>query len=144
MTEENKEQKESEETKKGVLESDPEAEGVVPEDPFKEDKEKTETEQEKELKEDLGEETADIYSEGGREEEEEHDEIEPWEEGFVEGAEGQEEKGVKGNCATCGKPLGDREEGVVERKINGETLFFCSEKCAAEYESKVPPDERGE
>ena len=140
MAEEEKEK----EGEKSVLDGDLEKAGVVSEEPFKEDKEREESTEEKTLKDDMGDETADVYSEGGREDAVEHGEIEPWEEGFVEGAEGQEQKGVHGACPTCGKPLGDRDEGVIEREIDGEKVFFCCDKCASEYESKVPPEKRGE
>lgn len=96
------------------------------------------------IKVNTGEKDADVYSEEGREELTENDEMSAEEEGFVEGAEGQDEKGVHGNCPTCGKTLGDREDGIVEREINGEKVFFCCDECAKEYESKVPPDKRGE
>lgn len=69
----------------------------------------------------------DVYSEEGREKLEEEEGIEPFEEGFMEGESGE---GSLGACAHCGKPLGDREE-VVERKIKGKEVFFCSEKCAS-------------
>jgi len=78
------------------------------------------------IKVSAGNQEADIYTEEGREELEESDEIEPWEQGFSEGAEGSE----SGVCAHCGKPLGDIDE-VIEREVNDEKLFFCCDKCAA-------------
>ncbi len=132
------------EGEKSVLDGDLDKAGVDSEEPFKEDKEQQENTEEKSRKDNMGDETADVYSEGGREDAVEHDEIEPWEEAFTEGAEGQEQKGTRGDCPTCGKPLGDRDEVVVERKIKGEIIQFCCEECAKKYESKVPPEERGE
>jgi hypothetical protein len=79
--------------------------------------------------EDLEEEKEeDIYSEGGREELVEDDEIEPWEQGFMQGAEGG---GQGAKCRKCGKPLVD---DVVEKEIDGENYRFCSEECAKKFE----------
>ncbi len=128
---------------KSVLDGDLDKAGVDSEEPFKEDKEQEENTEEKSRKDNMGDETADVYSEGGREDAVENDAISPAEEGFTEGAEGQEQKGTRGDCATCGKPLGDREEGVVEREINGEKVQFCCEECAKNYES-LPPEAKGE
>jgi YHS domain-containing protein len=89
-----------------------------------------------EIETNTGEKDEDVYSEEGRESLNEDDEIENWEDGFCEGAEGLDEKGSEGSCAFCGKILGDREEGVIEREIDGEKLFFCCEKCAEEFENK--------
>jgi len=96
---------------------------------FLEDKEHPGTAEDFTTKLQVGDKETDIYTEEGREElEEDEGEIAPWEEGFAKGAEGTE----GGHCAHCHKPLGDREEGVIERKIKGEeTLFFCSDKCAS-------------
>lgn len=74
-----------------------------------------------------GEQDADIYTEEGREDLEDSDELAPWEEGFSEGAEGSADKAV---CAQCGSVLGDREGKSVEREIKGVIVTFCSEKCA--------------
>jgi len=74
-----------------------------------------------------GKKEGDVYSEEGREELSDGDEIAAWEEGFAEGAAG---KGRYGKCAQCGKPLGDREEGTIERKIKGDIALFCSTTCA--------------
>ena len=69
-----------------------------------------------------------IYSEEGRKKLVEEDEIEPWEEGFMEGAD---EDGQHAKCRKCGKPLAD---DVVEREIEGELYWFCSDECAEKYE----------
>ncbi len=74
-----------------------------------------------------GEEEADVYSEEGREELVEADEVADWEEGFAKGAEG---KGHSGKCACCGKVLSQEPDEVVERKYKGEVMEFCSDKCA--------------
>jgi ribosomal protein L24E len=96
---------------------------------FLESEEHPETPDNFTIKLQVGDKETDIYTEEGREELEENEgEIAPWEEGFAAGAEGTE----GGHCAHCHKPLGDREEGVIEKKRKGEeTLFFCSEKCAS-------------
>lgn len=75
---------------------------------------------------DAGEQEADVYTEEGREDLTVDAEIAPWEEGFSRGAEGIE----GGHCAHCHTPLGDREEGVIERKYRGQIYLFCSDKCA--------------
>ncbi|MBI2548448.1 hypothetical protein HYW21_03790 [Candidatus Woesearchaeota archaeon] len=77
--------------------------------------------------EELADDDEDIYTEEGIEELEEDDELSPQEAGFMEGAKG---KGNLGDCAACGKPLGDREERVYERKWHGTLYRFCSKKCA--------------
>ena len=74
-----------------------------------------------------GEQDADVYTEEGREALEESDEIQPWEEGFAEGAEG---RGKLATCAQCEEVIGDREEGAVEKEYDGKVYVFCSEKCA--------------
>lgn len=68
-----------------------------------------------------------IYSEEGRKKLVEEDEIEPWEEGFMEGAD---EDGKQAKCRKCGKLLTD---DIVEREIDDELFWFCSEECAEKY-----------
>lgn len=69
----------------------------------------------------------DIYSEEGREDLVEDDEISPTEEGFMEGAEGD---GQGAKCRKCGKVLmGD----FIERKVDDEIYRFCSDECADKY-----------
>ncbi len=72
----------------------------------------------------------DVYSEEGREELEEDEEIKPEEEGFMQG---YEEDAKMTMCPTCGKILG---EEVVEKEIKGEIYRFCSEHCAEEFSKK--------
>jgi hypothetical protein len=79
-----------------------------------------------------GKKEEDVYSEEGREELLEDDEIEPFEEGFMEGAEG---RGKKNCCAECGKLLG--EEDVFERQFGDETRWFCSEEHAENYAKRM-------
>ena len=71
----------------------------------------------------------DIYSEEGREDLVEDDEIEPWEEGFMQGAEGG---GQGAKCRKCGKPLIDKD--FIEKEIDGENYRFCCEECAKKFE----------
>jgi len=117
--------------KKGSIFDQPKgekAEIIAEPNEFLEGEEHPETPENFTVKMQVGDKEADVYTEEGREElEEDEGEIAPWEEGFAAGAEGTE----GGHCAHCHKPLGDREEGVIERKMKDETLFFCSDKCAA-------------
>lgn len=94
---------------------------------FLEPEEHEDSHMEHQMKIRIGEQEEDVYTEEGREEMLETDEIEPWEEGFAEGAEG---RGELATCAHCNKVLGDDKEKVVERKYNNELMFFCSENCA--------------
>ena len=72
----------------------------------------------------------DVYSEEGREELVDDDEISPEEEGFMEGAEGD---GQGAKCRKCGKVLIEKS---VEREVEGEIYRFCSEKCATKFEEE--------
>ena len=78
--------------------------------------------------EEYTEENHDLYSEEGREEAIEDDEMEPWEEGFMEGAESE---GQNAKCRKCGKLL--TLEDTVEIEVNGHLYWFCSEEHAEEY-----------
>jgi len=69
----------------------------------------------------------DIYSEEGREQEVENDEISPGEEGFMAGAEGD---GQGAKCRKCGKVLMDE---FIEKEIDGEICRFCCDECAEKY-----------
>ncbi len=79
---------------------------------------------------DSNEKTADVYTEEGREELTENDEITPAEEGFTKGAEEE----FLAICAHCGKVLGDRGQ-AIEKKNGEHTYWFCSDKCAAKGKS---------
>ncbi len=76
-----------------------------------------------------GKKEEDVYTEEGREELVDDDEIEPWEEGYVEG--------VKGNetllCRQCKKVIQDYP---IERKLGHNICWFCSDECADKYERK--------
>ncbi len=119
--------------KKGsIFEKDKASEFVDEPEEFLDDPEEhVESHEDAELKIHIGDKEADVYTEEGREElTVDEGELAPWEEGFSEGAEG---RGKEGNCAHCGKVLGDREEkakNVIEREYRGELMLFCSEKCA--------------
>ena len=93
------------------------------------EKEKTPEEIEQEM--DQGEKEADVYSNEGRENLTEDGEMSADEEGFMEGAEG---RGQKQCCSECGDLLG--EDNVVEREVNGEIKWFCSEEHAQNYAEK--------
>ncbi len=69
----------------------------------------------------------DIYSEEGREEQLDDDEISPREEGFMEGAH---DDGQGAKCRKCGKILMD---DFIERKVDDEIYRFCSDECADKY-----------
>lgn len=94
--------------------------------------EKDETPEEKKLNIETGEEDESVYNEEGRELELEDDEIENWEEGFMEGAEG---KGHKGVCEACGKILLN-DKTTFEGEFDGKIRWFCSEKCIKDYKKK--------
>ena len=76
----------------------------------------------------IGKKEEDIYTEAGREVAEDSDEITDVEEGFMEGYEEAEES----KCKNCGNNLG---EDFIEVEEGGETLKFCSEKCASEHDN---------
>lgn len=79
----------------------------------------------------LGEKEEEIYDDEARESLLDDDQIEPWEEGFMEGAEmdGQDAK-----CKKCGGAI--TKENAVEKKIDGEICYFCCNKCLEEYEKE--------
>ncbi len=73
----------------------------------------------------------DVYSDEGREELLEDDEINPDEEGFMLGyMEG--DKLVK--CARCGKVIVD---DAVEKEISGKIFNFCSDECTKFFEPEI-------
>jgi hypothetical protein len=78
-----------------------------------------------------GEKEADVYSQTGREQLEEDDEIDTWEEGFMEGAA---QDGALGKCANCGAAL--FKGNTVETKIKSKKVWFCSDYCLDEYKEK--------
>src|SRR3989344_2135799 len=74
----------------------------------------------------------DIYSKEGDEKLEEDDEIDAWEEGFMQGASGT---GQLAKDALTGEPLLDIDE-VVELEINGELYRFVNEENAEKFMQK--------
>ncbi|MBI1968322.1 hypothetical protein HYS49_00265, partial [Candidatus Woesearchaeota archaeon] len=99
-----------------------EEQGILPE----------ETPEEKELKMKHGEEDEDIYTDEGRKNLEEDDEIDSWEEGFTEGATAA---GQLGKDALTGEPLLDIDD-VVEAEIDGKTYRFVNQENAEEFRKK--------
>lgn len=94
---------------------------------FKEPGEHSGTKEDYQEKIDEGGADADVYTEEGREELMEDDEVADWEEGFSEG----ETEPEKAHCAACGKVLGQDESKIVEREINHKIWNFCCDKCAS-------------
>jgi len=70
----------------------------------------------------------DVYSEEGRENLVDDDEIEEQEEAFMEGYENENLT----NCATCGKLLDE----VIEKEIDGDAFRFCCDNCANTFKKK--------
>jgi hypothetical protein len=68
----------------------------------------------------------DVYTEEGREELMEDDEVGMWEEGFSRG----EDEPELAHCAGCGKVLSQEESKLIEREIDHTTYLFCSTACA--------------
>lgn len=75
----------------------------------------------------------DIYSKEGREDLVEDDAIEPWEEGFMRGAEGL---GQDAKCRFCGDVF-IGADSVFEEEINGEVMRFCSVEHAEKFKEKL-------
>jgi hypothetical protein len=94
---------------------------------IKEKKDKTKEEQRIDIA--TGEQDEEVYTESGRDALVEDDEIETWEEGFMEGAEG---RGQAASCARCGKLLGQGKGKIFQMKINGKKMLFCSREHAEE------------
>ncbi|MFO8016446.1 MAG: hypothetical protein R6U32_05055 [Candidatus Woesearchaeota archaeon] len=83
------------------------------------------------LEMEMGNKEDDVYSDEGREDLVENGEITSIEQGFMEGAEldGQQAK-----CANCGQML--TPGNTIEKQMEGETKWFCSEECVQRYEEK--------
>src|SRR3989338_7682784 len=75
----------------------------------------------------------DIYDEEGRDVREEQDEIEPWEEGFMEGASGP---GQLAKDALTGEPLMDSDD-VFEAEIDGTFYRFANKENAKKFRDKL-------
>ena len=82
---------------------------------------------------DSGELDDDIYEPEGREYREESDEIEPWEEGFMEGASGP---GQLAKDALTGEPLMDSDD-VFEAEIDGTFYRFANKENAKKFRDKI-------
>ena len=89
---------------------------------------------EEEIKEEMEDnrEDEEVYSEEGREKLIEDDEIEDWEEGFMEGAEGA---GQLGKDALTGEPLTEIEQ-VVEIEFKGRKYRFINQENAEKFKEK--------
>ena len=74
----------------------------------------------------MGDKDADVYSEEGLEEEMEHNEIAPWEQGFMEG---ELLGGTMGECHYCGSPINEDNDEIFEKKVDGTRRLFCSKDC---------------
>ena len=74
-----------------------------------------------------------VYSEEGRDSLVENDEMEPWEQGFMEGAEND---GQGAKCRRCGKILLG-PDSIIEKEINNTVYRFCSEECAEKFEEEL-------
>ena len=87
------------------------------------------------LKEDDNEEgtdfEADVYTEKGREELVEEDEIDASEAGFMEGFENTD----LAYCDNCKKNFTD-EDNIIEEVINDKKLRFCCQECKEQYHKK--------
>ena len=81
----------------------------------------------------LGELDEDIYDPEGRDSLEESDEIEPWEEGFMEGAS---DAGQFGKDALTGEPLMDSDD-VFEAEIDGKFYRFANKENAKKFRDKI-------
>ncbi|MFQ5621742.1 MAG: hypothetical protein ACE5FT_07980 [Candidatus Nanoarchaeia archaeon] len=82
--------------------------------------------EDKELAMAAGEESVEPDEASGRQELRDNDEISDAEEGFLKGASGV---GSGATCAKCDAPLSD-DPSVVEKEVDGEVKFFCSDDCA--------------
>jgi len=73
------------------------------------------------------------YSEEGRDSLVADDAMEPWEQGFMEGAE---DDGQGAKCRHCGKVLMGLES-IVEKEIDSVVYRFCSDECAEKFEEDL-------
>jgi len=80
-----------------------------------------------------GDKEGDVYSKEGRDELEEDDEMEVWEEGFMDGAEGG---GQLAKDALTGEPLPDDEDEITELVLKGKVYRFVSEANAKKFKKK--------
>jgi len=110
---------------------------VVPKKPVKRPRTLVEDDSdERELKMKKGDADEDVYSEAGRELLEEDDEMETWEQGFIEG---EGEGGQLAKDALTGAPLmGDK---IIQVKIKGRVYRFANEKNAKKFREKLEKKE---
>ncbi|MEK6900827.1 MAG: hypothetical protein AABX37_00620 [Nanoarchaeota archaeon] len=94
--------------------------------------EREETDEEVEEGMKTGRKDEDIYAKKGRELLEEDDEIEPWEEGFMEGASGL---GQLGKDALTGEPLAGADD-IIELEFEGKMYRFVSRANAEKFMKK--------
>lgn len=78
-----------------------------------------------------------VYSKEGRDSLVEDDAMEPWEQGFMEGAE---DYGQGAKCRRCGKVLMG-SDSIVEKEIDDTIYRFCSEECAEKFEQDLHREE---
>lgn len=121
MTKKSKKLSKVEEEKEEVYPD--EEQGIVPED----------TPELRKLHLKTGEDEADVYSEEGRDQLEDDDEIAPWEEGFMEGAH---DAGQLGKDAFTGEPLKGVDD-VIEMKIGQKIYRFANRKNAEKFKEKM-------
>lgn len=119
--------------KKSVFDNDVKKAGFVGrKDGFLEEDEHEESSEDFEKEIEEGDKDADVYTAEGQENLVDNDEIEPWEEGFSEGAKGNVDYQ---HCANCEQVL--TGEDFIEREVqHDKILAFCSEECAEEYAKK--------
>ena len=88
-----------------------------------------------EIAEDIkeGKKTEDVYSDEGLDVMEEDDEIETWEEGFMQGAK---DDGQLGKDALTGEALID-EKKIIETEIKGKTYRFVNDDNAKKFRKKM-------
>jgi YHS domain-containing protein len=89
------------------------------------------TKEQKRVEMETGEKEETVYGPVGREKLQEDDEIDTWEEGFMEGAE---DDGEQAKCAFCGTVL--MRGKTFETKIKGKVVWFCSDAHIEEYKKK--------
>jgi hypothetical protein len=99
---------------------------------YDDEKKKKESKDEQKLHMEHGDEDEDVYTDAGREQLVEDDEIDALEAGIMQGAS---DDGQLGKDALTGEPLMDIED-VVELEIDGELYRFVSEENAEEFRLK--------
>jgi hypothetical protein len=112
--------------KESVFEKRKTDDGDISEEKDTEGDEHDETPEEVESDMSTGKKDADTYTEEGREELLEDDEVSPAEEGFAEG----EEEAEKAHCAGCGKVLSQDKKTLIEKEFDHKIVLFCSDQCA--------------